>query len=159
MRAAKFLLLFLCLILVQTTLLPLLSIGGLVPDILLIGIIVLGIRQGAVAAIIAGCLIGFVQDAFVTHLFGLSSLTKSCGGFVAGYFSREKVKYNLQVTLGVVLATAVVHDTLYFFIFTFGTSVGFFRMLFRYALPTSLYTLILAFIVHSVWPGGLWGRR
>lgn len=159
MRAAKYLLLFLVLILAQITLLPLISVGDLVPDVLLIGIIVLGIRQGAVVAIIAGCVVGLVQDSFVTHLFGLSSLAKSCSGFVAGYFSREKIKYNLQVTLGVVLATAVVHDTIYFFVYTFGTEIGLFRMLFRYALPTSLYTLVMAFIVHNVWPGGLWGRR
>jgi len=159
MRAAKYLLFFLLLVLVQTTMLPLISVGGLVPDILLIGIIILGIRQGAVPAIIAGCALGFVQDAFVTHLFGLSALAKSCGGFVAGYFSRQKVKYNLQVTLGVVLATALVHDLIYFFIFKFDMQIGFFRLLLRYVLPTSFYTLILAFIVHSVWPAGLWGKR
>lgn len=159
MRATKYALLFLVLILAQTTLLPLISVGGVVPDVLLIGIIVLGIRQGAVAAIIAGCLVGFVQDSFVTHLFGLSSLAKSCSGFVAGYFSREKIEYNLQVTLGVVLATAVVHDAIYFFIFTFGTGIGVLRMLFRYALPSSAYTLVIAFIAHTAWPGGLWGKR
>jgi len=159
MRFIKYLLFFFILILLQTTLLPLMSIAGVVPDIVLIGIVILGIRQGAVAAILAGCLVGFVQDAFVTHLFGLSSLANSCSGFVAGYFSREKVKYNLQVTLGVVLATAVVHDVVYFFIFNLGAGSGFFRMLFRYALPASFYTLVLAFIVHSAWPGGLWGKR
>lgn len=159
MRFAKYLVLFISLILLQTTLLPLVSVGGLVPDIVLIGIIVLGIRQGAVPAIIAGCIAGFAQDAFVTHLFGLSSLANSCSGFVAGYFSREKVKYNLQVTLGVVLATAVVHDLLYFSIYKLGTNISFFRMFFLYALPTSFYTMVIAFIVHTVWPGGLWGRR
>jgi len=159
MRFVKYLLLFLSLLLLQTTLLPLMSIGGLVPDIVLIGVIILGIRQGAVAAILAGCLAGFAEDAFVTRLFGLSSLANAFAGFVAGYFSREKVKYNLQVTLGVVLATALVHDVIYFFIYTLGTSVGFFRMLLRYVVPTSFYTLILAFIVHSVWPAGLWGKR
>jgi rod shape-determining protein MreD len=159
MRFAKYVVFFFTLILLQTTLLPMLAIGGLQPDAVLIGLVILGIRQGAVPAIIAGCLVGFVQDAFVTHLFGLSSLANSCAGFVAGYFSREKVKYNLQVTLGVVLATAVVHDVLYFLIYKFGGGIGFFRMLFRYALPTSFYTLALAFIIHSAWPGGLWGKR
>jgi len=159
MRFAKYLVLFISLILLQTTLLPLIEVGGLVPDVVLIGIIVLGIRQGSVPAIVAGCLAGFAQDAFVSHLFGLSSLANSCSGFVAGYFSREKVKYNLQVTLGVVLATAVVHDVLYFAIYKLGADIGFFRMLFRYALPASFYTLVIAFIVHTVWPGGLWGKR
>jgi rod shape-determining protein MreD len=159
MRFVKYLLLFLSLLLLQTTLLPLMAIGGVVPDIVLIGVIILGIRQGAVAAILVGCVAGFVEDAFVTRLFGLSSLANAFAGFVAGYFSREKVKYNLQVTLGVVLATALMHDVIYFFIYTLGTSVGFFRMLLRYVAPTSFYTLILAFIVHSVWPAGLWGKR
>lgn len=159
MRFAKYLILFSSLILLQTTLLPLISVGGLVPDVVLIGIIILGIRHGAVQAIIAGCLVGFAQDAFVAHLFGLSSLANSCSGFVAGYFSREKVKYNLQVTLSVVLATALVHDVIFFLIYKLGSNLGFFRMLIRYALPTSIYTSVIAFIIHTVWPGGLWGRR
>jgi rod shape-determining protein MreD len=159
MRFVKYLILFTSLVLLQTTLLPLVSVAGLVPDVVVIGIIVLGIRHGAVAAIVAGCVVGFVQDAFVAHLFGLSSLANSCSGFVAGYFSREKVKYNLQVTLGVVLATAIVHDALYFLIYKLGSHIGFIRMMIRYAVPTSLYTLVIAFIVHTVWPGGLWGRR
>jgi rod shape-determining protein MreD len=158
MRILKYILMFVLLALLQMTLIPLLSIKDLYPDLLLIGVIITGIRHGATPAILAGFLVGLLQDAAVTQLYGLSSLSKSVAGFVAGYFSREKVKYNLQVTLGVVLVTSLVHNIIYQTIYYFDSGIGLLLLVFRYILPISIYTLALAAIVHAVWPGGLWGK-
>jgi rod shape-determining protein MreD len=146
------------LLLFQTTLVPLLSIKDIYPDVLLIGVVITGIRHGAAPAIIAGCLAGFVQDAAVTQLYGLSSLAKSTAGFVAGYFSREKVKYNVQVTIGVVLATALTNSVIYQAIYYFDAGISFWWLILRYILPHLLYTAIVAMMVHAAWPGGLWGK-
>jgi rod shape-determining protein MreD len=144
--------------LLQTTLIPLLSIKDIYPDILLIGVIITGIRHGATPAIIAGCLVGMVQDAATTQLYGLSSLAKSAAGFAAGYFSHEKEKYNLQVTAGVVLATSLTHGVVYQSIYYFASDIGFLAVIFRYIIPHVLYTLVVALLIHIGWPGGLWGK-
>jgi rod shape-determining protein MreD len=158
MRVVKYLLMFGFLVLLQTTLIPLLSIQDVYPDLLLIGVIITGIRHGSTPAIVAGCLVGFVQDAAVTQLYGLSSLAKSVAGFVAGYFSREKVKYNFLVTLGVVAATALANSAIYQSIYYFDDNIGIGWMIIRYIIPHFFYTVIVGVIVNAIWPGGLWGK-
>jgi rod shape-determining protein MreD len=157
-RVVKYLLMFGFLVLLQTTLIPLLSIQDVYPDLLLIGVIIAGIRHGSTPAILAGCLVGFVQDAAVTQLFGLSSLAKSVAGFVAGYFSREKVKYNFAVTLAVVAATALTNSVIYQTIYYFDANISVGWVIIRYIIPHFLYTVIVGVIVNAVWPGGLWGK-
>ncbi len=158
MRLVKYLLMFGFLILLQTTLIPLLSIKDVYPDLLLIGVIITGIRHGATPAIVAGCLAGFVQDAAATQLYGLSALSKAVAGFVAGYFSREKVKYNFQVTVGVVAATALANSVIYQSVYYFDSGLAFGWIILRYILPHFLYTVAIGTIVHAAWPGGLWGK-
>jgi len=158
MRIAKYFLMFVFLGLLQTTLIPLLSIKDIYPDLLLVGVIIAGIRHGSTPAILAGCLVGFAQDAAVTQLYGLSALAKSAAGFVAGYFSREKVKYSFQVMLSVVAATALTNSIVYQFVFYFNANLGLGLTFFRYILPHFIYTVIVGVIVNAVWPGGLWGK-
>lgn len=158
MRVVKYLLMFGFLLLLQTSLIPLLSVQDIYPDLLLIGVIITGIRHGSTPAILAGCLAGFVQDAAMTQLYGLSALAKSVAGFVAGYFSREKVKYNFQITLGVVAATALANSIIYQSIYYFNSNVGLGVMIIRYILPHFLYTVVVGILVNAVWPGGLWGK-
>ena len=158
MRIVKYVLMFGFLVLLQTTLIPLLSIKDVYPDLLLIGVIITGIRHGAIPAILAGCLVGFLQDAAVTQLYGLSSLAKSTAGFVAGYFSREKVKYNFQVTLGVVAATALTNSVIYQSVYYFDSGFSLSWVILRYVLPHFVYTFAIGVIVHAAWPGGLWGK-
>jgi len=158
MRVVKYILMFGFLTLLQTTLIPLLSIQDIYPDLLLIGVIITGIRHGSTPAILAGCLVGFVQDAAVTHLYGLSALAKSVAGFVAGYFSREKVKYNFVITLGVVAATALANSVLYQAVYYFDTNISLGWAIVRYIIPHFIYTVIVGIIVNAVWPGGLWGK-
>ncbi|MDZ7291239.1 MAG: rod shape-determining protein MreD [candidate division KSB1 bacterium] len=158
-RIVKYLLMFAFLALLQTTLIPLLSIKDVYPDLLLIGVVITGIRHGATPAILAGCLVGFVQDAAVTQFYGLSSLAKSVAGFVAGYFSREKVKYNFPVTVGVVAATALTNSVIYQVIYYFDSHLGPGWIVLRYLLPHFFYTVLVGMMVHAVWPGGLWGKQ
>ncbi|MCG3119939.1 MAG: hypothetical protein ALAOOOJD_02497 [bacterium] len=158
MRIFKYILMFGILTLLQTTLIPLLSVQDIYPDLLLIGVIITGIRHGSTPAILAGCLVGFVQDAAVTQLYGLSSLAKAAAGFVAGYFSREKVKYNFLVTLGVVAATALTNSIIYQTIYYFNSNAGAGWVIVRYILPHFVYTVVVGIIVNAIWPGGLWGK-
>jgi len=157
-RFVKYALMFVFLILLQTTLIPLLSIQDIYPDLLLIGVVITGIRHGATPAILAGCVVGFVQDAAVTQLYGLSSLAKSVAGFVAGYFSREKLKYNFQVTLGVVAATALTNTVLYQAIYYFSSNISVGWIILRHIIPHFIYTVIIGMMVNAIWPGGLWGK-
>jgi rod shape-determining protein MreD len=81
-------------LLAQTTVVPHLAIGTIVPDLLLIWIVYLGISRGHVSAMTAGFFLGLLMDILAGDdgMLGLSSLTKTAAGFLAGYtFNENKV--------------------------------------------------------------------
>ena len=115
-RVAKYFLMFSFFLGLQIVVAPLLVIDDVQPDFLLIGVIVAALRHGVIAAIFTGFWTGLAQDAVVSHLFGLEALSKSIAGFVAGYAAKNKNKFDLQLTLGIALVTALanhlVRDTM-----------------------------------------------
>jgi rod shape-determining protein MreD len=147
-RVVKYLLLFSISLLVQVSLIPLLTVYEIAPDLLLIGVVFSAIRHGAIAAIITGFLAGLAQDAVATHLYGLQALAKAVAGFVAAYLARDKLKFDLQVTLGLAFAAALVHHLIRDGIYYFDADFSFLYLIIRYVIPNSLYTLALAAMVH-----------
>ncbi len=147
-RVLKYLLTFSVFLLVQVGFVPLLTIYEVGPDLLVVGLVLSAIRHGAIAAIVTGFLAGLAQDAFATHLYGLQALAKAVAGFVAASLARDKLKFGLQVTLGITLATALVHNLIRDGIYYFDADFSLLHLIVRYVIPNSLYTLVLAAIAH-----------
>ena len=139
----------------QVVVAPLLAIGEVYPDFLLVGVIVSAMRHGMVPAVITGFIAGLLQDAAVSHLYGLHSLAKSVAGFAAGYAAKNKAKFDLQLTAMIALAAALSHYLVRDIIYHFGDAGHLFYVLVRFVLPNTLYTIAMMAIVQMVWPSGL----
>jgi rod shape-determining protein MreD len=137
----------LALLLLQTTFIPFLSIGGFLPDILLIWIVYVAVKRGQMEATVTGFLVGLLQDALTTQFFGLTALTKTVAGFAAGYFFNEN---STEQTLGsyrfllVVLLSSVVHNLIYYGIFLQGVQDSVFTTMIEFTIATSLYTALMS---------------
>lgn len=142
-RYARSALIVLLLAVVQTTFMPYVSISGFVPDVLLIWLVYTAIRRGQTEALIAGFLVGLLQDALATQLFGLAALSKTIAGFLAGYFFNEN---KIDQILGsyqflmIVAMCSIVHNVLFFTIFLQGTDVPLLWTVFLYSTATTAYT-------------------
>jgi rod shape-determining protein MreD len=144
-RWATTILVSLLLLLLQTTIVRFLSIESIGPDILLIWIVALGIRDGHITGMSAGFLIGLILDLLsgADGMLGLAAMSKTIAGFFAGYFYNENKTYQ---TLGsyrflLILASgALVHNLIYFIIFLQGSGVRWWNALFFYGIPSMLYT-------------------
>ena len=137
-------------LLVQTGVIRFLSIGGIVPDLVLLWVAALAIRRGQIPATSAGFLLGLAQDILSGDgMLGLSALTKTLAGFIAGYFYNENKtlqtmgSYRLLLIAGLV---SLVHDGLYFLLFLQGSGISWSRSLLEYGIPTTVYTLAVALI-------------
>ncbi len=84
-------LVLLLLMFIQVTIVPLFAIGLYTPDILLLWILFIAFRFGQIEATVAGFCAGLLQDIFASHLLGLSALTKTLSGFLAGYLYNENI--------------------------------------------------------------------
>ncbi|HEV8676908.1 MAG TPA: rod shape-determining protein MreD [Methylomirabilota bacterium] len=74
--------------LVQSTVVPVLGVGGIVPDVLVVIVILLALRRGPEAGCYTGFALGLLQDAIGGGPLGLQALSKAIIGFVAGDLPR-----------------------------------------------------------------------
>jgi rod shape-determining protein MreD len=141
----KLSIILLVLIIIQRTLIWLLALTAydITPDIVLIAVVYFGIRSGKLAGSISGFLSGLVLDIFSFSFLGLTALSKSTAGFIAGYFNNENKidRYtNSYIFMIIVLACSLFNNMIYFAIYFQGTSLTFSEILLRYIIPTAVYT-------------------
>ncbi len=131
--------------LLDTKLIKFLSIGDIVPDILVIWIVYIAIREGQMAGTIVGFAIGITLDLLSGHdgMLGLGALVKTLAGFTAGYFYNENKTlqtlggYQFLLALTVV---SLVHNLIYFLILLQGTDISPWGAIAFYGVPTTIYT-------------------
>ncbi len=145
----------LLLVALQTTIVNFTSIANIIPDIMMIWIVYIAITEGQIPATLYGFAIGLLLDLVSGQFLGLSALSKTFAGFLAGYFySENKMQMNLAnyqflVIVGIV---SMVHNLIYFIIFTQGSDVGLITAVFRFGIFSALYTTSVASIpmfIHS----------
>jgi len=137
------------LILIQTTFLRFISVGGVTPDAIVLWIVYLALRFGQIHATVAGFVLGLLLDVIGGDFIGLSALSKTVSGFVAGYFyNEEKMEQTLASYRYAVLTmlVSIVHNVIYFSIFVQGSEMPFWRTLFLYGMATTAYTSVLSFL-------------
>lgn len=136
----------LALLVLQTTFIPFLSIGGFLPDIFLIWVVYVAIRRGQMEATVTGFVVGLLQDAVSMQFFGLSALTMTVAGFVAGYFFNDN---STEQTLGsyrfltILLLSSFVHNILYYLVFLQGIQDAVITTTIEFSIFTSVYTVLL----------------
>ena len=133
----------LALVVVQSTFMPYVSIGGFIPDLLLIWVAYTAIRRGQVEGMLAGFLAGLLQDTVATQLFGLAALSKTIAGFLGGYFHNENKtdqilgSYQFLMIVGM---CSLVHNLIFFLIFLQGTNGALVWTALQYSAATTAYT-------------------
>jgi rod shape-determining protein MreD len=158
MHTSFYVFLFFVALLLQITIMSLFSIKEITPDIVLIMVIIISIQKGRVWGVVAGCIAGLIFDIFGAGLVGLSALSKSVAGYIAGFLGSERIERRFGVVFGLLLVTLLIHDLLYFSILSIGTTISIWSTFIIYVLPTSFYTLVFALMLHLLWPKVLWGK-
>lgn len=142
-------------IVVHTTLTEFVAVMGITPDIPLVWIVYLAVRRGQIPGTAGGFLVGLTVDLLggADGMLGLSALTMTLAGFVAGYFYNEnKIWQTLGGTrfLVITAVAALVHHLLYFLIFLQGTDISWWGAIGRYSVPSALYTTAVA-VLPMLW--------
>ncbi len=88
------LLILILLFIVQTAILPFLTIYNISPDILLIFITAYSILNGQWEGMICGIVAGALMDVFYSPVYGIYSIVYTTIGFLVGRFSKNIFKEN-----------------------------------------------------------------
>ena len=148
-RHAGYVLKAVVLLLLQAGAVEMVSLRGIAPDLLLIFIAYLAVREGQMYALPWGFALGLVLDLTSGTVVGLSALSKSVAAFTAGYFySDNMVSMTLSTYrfLIVVLVSAFVHNAVYFTVFTLGSDIGFLGAVFGLGLASAFFTSTVAIL-------------
>lgn len=144
------LLVFIPVVLVQLTVIPFVSIQGVVPNLLLIAVVYFSILYGQTFGTVTGATYGLLFDLISGNLVGSNMLSLTVAGFIAGYFSGEtrqdKYLYTYSFTL-VVLMGALVNAMIFSFFAVMDFNTNFLQALFNHALLPSIYTSIVSILV------------
>lgn len=150
MNGARLALLALITLIAQVAIVPHIAIAGIRPDLTVLLVVLAGLRGGPVTGTVAGFLLGLLQDLLVPETLGMNALAKSIVGYGAGKISGQLALEGPPLYLGLVTATVLVHDFVYLLCFTRLDLGRFFVTFFTHAIPTAIYTGVVAAIIAVV---------
>lgn len=145
MRRLFIVLAFIVVLILQTTILPFLRIGGIMPDLLLVLVIFTALFYGSLAGGVVGFVVGLIQDLLGGHYLGLGALSFFLAGFLMGYLERRVNKDNLLVAFSLVLMGSFMASA--FFLLGQGLldmAALNIRLFWRVLIPSALYNACLA---------------
>ncbi|MBM4168642.1 MAG: rod shape-determining protein MreD [Ignavibacteria bacterium] len=148
-RYVRSALIVLGLLIIQTTFLPLISVEGVIPDVLLIWVIYNAVRRGQIEGMVAGFVVGLFQDFATTQFFGLAALSKTVTGFAGGFFFNEN---KTAVTLGtyrfvvIVAVLSLLHNLIYFGVLLQGMETTSLFSISSWSSTTMVYTAIISLL-------------
>jgi rod shape-determining protein MreD len=145
----KYALITILLILVQKTFIPLINIYSIVPDLVFIYIVLVSVSEGQISGMVMGFCTGLALDFVASSFLGLCSLTYSVGGFIAGYFFDDfKSQYIIHSYnfIFIIFLSSIISNVVYFSFFIQGNEQNFWFLLAKYAIGSSLYSVIVSLI-------------
>ncbi len=147
--------LFFPVLLIQITVVPLLSINSVIPDFILILLVYYSITQGQIYGSVLGFIYGLLFDIITGSLIGSTMIAKILAGFTAGYFSAENkrdqylIPYNFAL---IVLLSGIIDSTVntFFSSVEFNTNIIF--IFFEHALLPAIYSAAIALMIMIFYP-------
>ena len=136
-------------LLFQITVIPLISINGIIPDLLLILLVYFAILYGQIYGTVLGAAYGFLFDLITGSLLGSMMLSKTVVGFVSGYYSAETQREKFLNTYAftfIILLCAVIDSVIYSFFSAVDFNTNIFKLFFDQALLPALYTGVVSTI-------------
>lgn len=142
--------LILCFLL-QSTVMPAISLAGVVPDLLLILVISVSYTRGRVAGMLTGFAAGLLTDVCFNEMVGLCALFYLCIGYIAGYSQKIYDERDYTLPLLMVLAGEFLYSFAYYvayFLLRSKTEFGYYFV--HLILPRMVYTVLAAVLLYPM---------
>ncbi len=130
------------LLFLQVVFVPLISIETVVPDLILILVVFNSVKQGQIPGTIFGFGAGLIFDLVTGNLLGSAALAKTIAGFVAGYFSTNRIEINLKSYrfIFIILLAAFINSSTFALVTNFDLNNNLLKLIFEQGITPALYT-------------------
>lgn len=133
-------------LILQLTLVRIISIGAIKPDLVMVVLVGVSLRYGNLVGLYCGFLVGLVQDVYSIDTLGANILAKCLVGYAVGLFD-ERVLKIMPVTKVVFLALAFAVHEVVFALAARLEGPQLFHFLLQRSLPSGIYTLLVGSLV------------
>ena len=133
-------------LILQQTLIQIISIGSIKPDLVMVVLVAVSMRYGSVVGLFSGLAIGLIQDVYAIESLGANAMAKCLVGYCTGLLDEKVIKV-MPATKVLFLAVAFLfHDVVYSLAAGFhGTA--FWEALLTRTVPSGIYTLLVGSLV------------
>lgn len=150
-RTVLYILVILACFILQTTVFQTLSIGSIVPNLLLIATISFGFMRGKITGIWSGFFCGILKDLFYGNLLGFYALVYLCIGYGAGCCTKIFYDEEIRVPMFLVAAGDLIYGlAVYGFQFLMRGRIEIFFYLRRIIIPEAIYTVLITVILYKL---------
>lgn len=142
--------LILCFLL-QSTVMPAISLAGVVPDLLLILVITVAYTRGRIPGMLTGLAAGLLTDVCFNDMVGLCALFYLCIGYIAGYSQKIYDERDYTLPLLMMLAGEFLYSFAYYvayFLLRSRTEFGYYFV--HLILPRMVYTVLAAVLLYPL---------
>ena len=137
--------------LLQCTVLHVISIGSITPNLILILCVSMGLMRGRKSGLWTGFFSGLLIDMFYGSIFGFYALIYMYTGFISGYAHRICYDDDVKVPMMLAAGTDLIYNlAVYGLQFLLRGRMGLGTYLYRIILPEIFYTVFLTLIVYRV---------
>ena len=137
-------------IVIQSTLLPLVAIKGICPDILLVVVVSYALLSGKEKGVGMGFFAGLLQDLAFGSIFCINTLSKLATGYIFGLAERQVFKEHILLPVTATAVATVFNGLIMFIVlFLLGYKVEIVSSM-NNILPLVGYNVILAIPVHHI---------
>jgi len=145
----KYILLLTVALIIQKTFIWVVAVSSynITPDLVLIVLVYITIREGKIYGILSGFFAGLIIDLLAGTFLGLLAISNTITFFIIGNFKDESEK-NLK-SINFILITglaSLITNFLYFEIFfqSAATSISMIEVIYKYILPSVFYTMLIS---------------
>jgi rod shape-determining protein MreD len=133
-------------LILQQTLIQIISIGSIKPDLVMVVLVAVSMRYGSVVGLFSGMAIGLIQDVYAIEALGANALAKCLVGYGTGLLDEKVIKV-MPATKVLFLGFAFLfHDLVYSLAAGFHGDAFWQAALMR-TLPSGIYTLLVGALV------------
>lgn len=141
---------FACFIL-QSSVFTSLSLGGIVPNLMIIITSAFGFMRGEKEGLMIGFVCGLLNDVFYGEILGLYALILMYIGFLNGKFSRIFYPEDIKLPLALISISDLSYSMLcYILLFLLKERFDFVWYLMNVILPEVIYTIIVTLVLYPL---------
>jgi rod shape-determining protein MreD len=151
--AVKWVLVFMVSLILQTSFVPVITIAGVKPDLLLIALFFFSIKYGVMPGIFVGFALGLGQDLYSPSLLGQNALAKTITGAFIGLFNERTMRSDPLIKTVLLLLVFLIHDAVFLTIQIVklgGPLSILFLGLLTKCMPRALYSIAVA-VLFYIW--------